>query len=296
MKNRTLILTMSILAVTLVWGHHPGFAQKNAEKQAESTEVSTQEKTPEQVVRAFFIALINNDATALRSHIMPVSQADLALLTSGKRLSADDRKQFAAHFATVSITRVKPGSEYYPPDGTARTIPKDLPGVERVYLLPEDAPIPIRLVKVDGKWLVDTKPMLAGRKAAVAARDASGAYDPTLDKRLNQDTVNHAKKMVTYDPTSFRLVRDAEGIWIQGVIKNKTDKFIPYLEATFAVMDKKGAQIYVATANDNNIQPKASWKFKAYVMGKTAKKFKLLKVSTTSLETPQVLESPEYDL
>jgi hypothetical protein len=41
---------------------------------------------------------------------------------------------------------------------------------ERAVLLPEGAPIPNRLQRVDGRWRVDATPIIAGRKAAEAAR------------------------------------------------------------------------------------------------------------------------------
>lgn len=51
--------------------------------------------------------------------------------------------------------------------------------------------------------------------------------------------------------------------YIEGTIENKSDKEYSYAQVTFNLFDAEGNQLGTAVANINNLQPNASWKYKA---------------------------------
>lgn len=51
--------------------------------------------------------------------------------------------------------------------------------------------------------------------------------------------------------------------YIEGTIENKSDKEYSYVQVTFNLFDAEGNQLGTAVANINNLQPNASWKYKA---------------------------------
>lgn len=51
--------------------------------------------------------------------------------------------------------------------------------------------------------------------------------------------------------------------YIEGTIKNNTDKTYSYVQVTFNLYDADGALIGTAMDNINNLEPNGVWKFKA---------------------------------
>ena len=51
--------------------------------------------------------------------------------------------------------------------------------------------------------------------------------------------------------------------YIQGEIKNNTDKEYSYVQVTFNLYDKDGSQLGTAVDNINYLEPNATWKYKA---------------------------------
>lgn len=51
--------------------------------------------------------------------------------------------------------------------------------------------------------------------------------------------------------------------YIEGEIKNNTDKTYSYVQVTFNLYDATGAQLGTAIDNINNLEPNATWKYKA---------------------------------
>lgn len=91
-------------------------------------------------------------------------------------------------------------------------------------------------------------------------------------------------------PTSvsekFTLLSDNETTdsigttYIQGEIKNNTDKTYSYVQVTFNLYDANGAQLGTAIDNINNLEPNGIWKYKA--MGLVTEKvasYKLVEIT-----------------
>jgi len=84
----------------------------------------------------------------------------------------------------------------------------------------------------------------------------------------------------------FTLISDTKTVdsigttWIEGEIKNNTDKTYSYVEVTFNLYDSNGAQLGTAIDNINNLEPNATWKYKA--MGLVTEKvatYKLVEIT-----------------
>jgi hypothetical protein len=132
--------------------------------------------TPVQALRTFQIALITKDEATLRA--VTLAADDFGRLLEGEGVPADKTDVIRATAERQPIRTLKAGDEInVPGSGKSKVQPAEVTD-ERAVLLPEGAPMPIRLKKVDGRWRVDARPMIAGRKAAEAARKKSAKPGP----------------------------------------------------------------------------------------------------------------------
>jgi hypothetical protein len=67
--------------------------------------------------------------------------------------------------------------------------------------------------------------------------------------------------------------------YITGSVKNNSDKSYKYAQISFMLYDDDDAQVGSAFANINNLESNGTWKFKAIVLEKTAKKAKFAKIT-----------------
>lgn len=110
--------------------------------------------------------------------------------------------------------------------------------------------------------------------------------DPEVRQAWDTATKNQAAEKTSFDPAAVRYVKDpATGLLhAKGVITNKTDAKLPYLQVKFACLDAEGDQIDTAMASITDLGPQAQWKFDVAAEDATVKKMKLLGISTTPLE------------
>lgn len=75
-------------------------------------------------------------------------------------------------------------------------------------------------------------------------------------------TSNEATEKFTL--VSDDMTTDSIGsCYIEGTIQNNTDKSYTYVEVRFNIYDAKGNQLGTAIDNINNLEPNATWKYKA---------------------------------
>lgn len=69
--------------------------------------------------------------------------------------------------------------------------------------------------------------------------------------------------------------------YIEGTIKNNTDKTYSYLQVTYNVYDSQGNNLGTCLANNNNIEANGTWKFKAICSGeaKNISSYKLAEIT-----------------
>lgn len=70
--------------------------------------------------------------------------------------------------------------------------------------------------------------------------------------------------------------------YIEGTIKNNTNKQYSYVQVTFNLYDASGNQVGTAMDNVNNLEPNGTWKFKAIDLsgyGEKVVSYKLMEVT-----------------
>jgi hypothetical protein len=124
--------------------------------------------TPEQALRSFVIAMMTKDETTLRA--VTLHTEDFDWLLRGQALPEDQIEDFKAQITRQPIRALKAGDEItLPGNRKVKVLPEEVTA-DRAVLVPQGAPFPTRLRMIDGRWRVDATPMIAGRKAAEAAR------------------------------------------------------------------------------------------------------------------------------
>lgn len=87
-----------------------------------------------------------------------------------------------------------------------------------------------------------------------------GAITSGGDSSVQTSSNNQEKFTLVSD----KRTTDALGTtYIEGEIKNNTDKSYSYVQVTFNLYDANGAQLGTAVDNINNLEANATWKYKA---------------------------------
>ena len=111
----------------------------------------------------------------------------------------------------------------------------------------------------------------------IAVGATSGDNSTTTNTNKVQNVVNEEKFTLVSDKSTT----DSLGTtYIEGKIKNNTDKEYSYVQVTFNLYDKDGAQLGTAMDNINNLEPNGIWKYKA--MGLVTEKvasYKLVEIT-----------------
>ena len=105
--------------------------------------------TPEEVYRQFLLANLAGDELTIRGLILEHDGAEI--LWRGP-YPKDVAALLAEQYRTMEIVRVKPRGHKERAD--------------TVFLQSSTSPIPMAVVRVDGKWRVDASPIIEFRKAA----------------------------------------------------------------------------------------------------------------------------------
>ena len=99
-----------------------------------------------------------------------------------------------------------------------------------------------------------------------------------------ETSTSSTEQKQTQTQEKFSLV-DSEGTYdgfayyVNGTIKNNTDKQYSYVQVTFNLYDASGAQIGTAMANINNLEGNGTWKFKAIGGTQNATRYKLAEIT-----------------
>ena len=76
-----------------------------------------------------------------------------------------------------------------------------------------------------------------------------------------------------------KFEKDTFGGYIVGTVKNNTKKQYKYVQVEINLYDKDGNQVGSTMSNVNNLEPGATWKFKAPVIEEQAASFKIKEVT-----------------
>jgi hypothetical protein len=124
--------------------------------------------TPEETYREFMIAMVNQNEPRLRELTLP--NDDFEWLLKGTPLTLEQLAAYKEQVEKMTIRNLKVGEEVTLPGNRKYKVPAADVTDDRAVVMPEGAPTPARLKKVEGHWKVDASPYISGRKAADAAR------------------------------------------------------------------------------------------------------------------------------
>ena len=145
----------------------PGLeSQQQAEPPGPETEQPT--RTPEEVVRAFFIAMFSNDEVGVRKEILP--DPDSAILWQGRPVPPGLLRQLTPHLQNMTCRECVVGEIVDLPGAPSLEVTDQVVNERRKLLFPiigdEPSPVPLLVILVDGVWKVDAAPLIAARQTA----------------------------------------------------------------------------------------------------------------------------------
>lgn len=94
----------------------------------------------------------------------------------------------------------------------------------------------------------------------------------------DKDTTQPQKKP-DLEVIESKFEKDTFGGYIVGTVKNNTKKQYKYVQVEINLYDKDGNQVGSTMSNVNNLEPGATWKFKAPVFEEKAASFKIKEVT-----------------
>jgi hypothetical protein len=136
--------------------------------------------TPEDALRTFMLAVLAQDRAAVQAVTLPNPDRDWLL--KGQPVPPEAIKDATAQFARLPIKRLRAGEKVALPKGRQYVVAVNEVAEDRVVLLPQGAPVPTRLWKVESHWKVAADPFIAAGKAADAAMKKAEA-DKAASKR-----------------------------------------------------------------------------------------------------------------
>ena len=155
-------------------------SQSGAAASKTNGQIKVADATPEDALRTFMLAVLAQDKEAVRVVTLPNPERDWLL--KGQPAPPEVIKDATAQFARLPIRRLKQGEKVALPKGKQYVVAASEVGEDRAVLLPQGAPLPTRLRRVDNHWKVAADPFIAARKAADASTKKAEA-DKAASKR-----------------------------------------------------------------------------------------------------------------
>ena len=128
--------------------------------------VTILQKTPDGALKAFLAALIGGDDVAIRQLVLPVSDADFAILTNQKPPDPKTRDVLVSRIAGMPVRALRVGETIPLPGGKSLTVAKGDIGADHVLLQMPNGPLPYLILRIKNVWYVDASAIIAGRKTA----------------------------------------------------------------------------------------------------------------------------------
>jgi hypothetical protein len=196
------------LALAIYWQAH-GVPSVAVSKEP-SKPAATGTNTPEETLKDFLTAMIENDQAGIQRTALP--NPELSLLWHSDKLTPAQKAIARAEINPSSFRRLKVGDRVKLPGGQKIVFDKNWINDRRQAISVSDGPLPFILVKVKDEWRVDATPLIAGRLAAAAVGErhtAAGRPNWVPDaKWLNQlgdeTTIDGLKIRI---PSGFRPVK-----------------------------------------------------------------------------------------
>ena len=165
-------LPILILLVVLITGC------SKAEPEADTPQ---QKRSPQDVIRAFFIAMLSNDEAGVRKEILP--NPDAEILWQGEAPPLEALPQIKAQFSSMTCQECRVGETIDLPGGRKLKVTDQMVNKSSKLLFTvidgQTMPTPLAVTMVDGEWKVDAGPLIAARLAAKRIREVREKETPT---------------------------------------------------------------------------------------------------------------------
>jgi hypothetical protein len=124
--------------------------------------------TPEGAFQSFVLAMGLGHEVTLRDVVLPAD--GFKWLLEGDHVTSENVPAFRAALGKMKMRRLSAGEKITLPGGHEVTVrPQEVTG-DSVLLLVAETPIPVHCMKIEGRWRIDARTFIAGRKAAAEAR------------------------------------------------------------------------------------------------------------------------------
>jgi hypothetical protein len=125
--------------------------------------------TPEAAFKSLLVAMALGDEAAVRRLALP--DEEFAYLLAGDHLKPEQADALRKHAEKIVLKRLKAGDEVKLPNGQVLKIAPEEVTNTRAVIVPEGGPpLPLFAYRDNADWKLDARPIIAGRKAAEAAR------------------------------------------------------------------------------------------------------------------------------
>lgn len=129
-------------------------------------------QSPEAVLRQFLVAMTLGDKETGKTLLRPNPANQI--LWQGAHPPSETAEKVRQHFQNLALRRLKIGEKVTLPGGNVLVVDDRQVNLDRVLIAAADAPVPFVLVRLDGLWKVDAKPIIAARTVASSARQKAG--------------------------------------------------------------------------------------------------------------------------
>jgi hypothetical protein len=130
--------------------------------------IEVADKTPEEALRTFLMAMTVADETALRAVTLPHREIDRLL--RGEEPPFRGLEALKQEMHRMPIERLRAGAQVRLPGNEVFVVRTQDVGLDRAVLQPQSSPTPLNVRRVNGHWKVDASPIIEGRKAADTER------------------------------------------------------------------------------------------------------------------------------
>jgi hypothetical protein len=124
--------------------------------------------TPEAAFKSLLVAMALGDEAALQRLTLP--DEEFAYLLKGDHLKPEQADLLRKEVEKMVLKRLKAGDEVKLPNGQVLKIAPEEVTDTRAVILPPGPPLPLFAYRDNAEWKLDARPIIAGRKAAEAAR------------------------------------------------------------------------------------------------------------------------------
>lgn len=124
--------------------------------------------SPEAVLRQFLVAMTLGDRETGKTLLRP--NPTNQILWQGTPPPSEAAEEVKQHFQELELRRLTVGEKVTLPGGKVLVVDESEVNAGRVLIAAADAPLPFVLVRLEGLWKVDAKPIIAARTAAFSAR------------------------------------------------------------------------------------------------------------------------------